>query len=275
MIGGWRIRSLFVGPFRVMRHQGRLRLCLHRIFAVYGGVVLVTPEQWEPWRVHRRNRIRLVAGGPVASFSLALIAMVALLVGGFTAYDVLHVALPEALGFTAVTSFGIGLVTLIPLPMGGGMLSDGLQLLRLLRARGEESDPNGRLLYICARRPRDWPRELLANPALLPAKQRTILEYYQVLDCGDPRSARERLQQSLELAASGSTPGAQRERAALAVEAAIFEGIRRGDADAALRWRQLGEAVRDADPARSCSCRCRDCRAAREFARCHRRNAGC
>lgn len=99
----------------------------------------------------RRQLLVLIAGGPVFSLLLAILAIAIASVADphFAAHCI----------FLAATSFGIFLVTLIPV-RAGGFISDGMQIIDVWRG-GSAAVERSALLQIFAQsldgvRPRDW-----------------------------------------------------------------------------------------------------------------------
>lgn len=99
----------------------------------------------------RRQMLVLVAGGPLASLLLTILAVALTSISDprFAAYSL----------FVAATSFGIFLVTLIPV-RAGGFMSDGMQIIDVLRG-GSAVLERSALMRIFALsldgvRPRDW-----------------------------------------------------------------------------------------------------------------------
>jgi hypothetical protein len=104
----------------------------------------------------RRQLLVLVAGGPSASFLLAVLAVAVASVSDprFAAYCI----------FAASISLGVFLVTLIPV-RSGGFMSDGMQIIDVLRG-GSAVAERSALLRIFAQsldgvRPRDWDKSAL------------------------------------------------------------------------------------------------------------------
>ncbi len=99
----------------------------------------------------RRQLLVLIAGGPVSSLFLTILAVAVASVSNprFAAYCI----------FIAATSFGIFLVTLIPV-RSGGFMSDGMQIIDVWRG-GSAAVERSALMQIFAQsldgvRPRDW-----------------------------------------------------------------------------------------------------------------------
>jgi hypothetical protein len=158
LLQGMRFLMLIVGPFGWHASYSGTRFQWNTNLALMGGLAAMLPNQTG---APRRHLLVLIAGGPLASLFLAILAIALASVSGprLAAY------------FTIVagTSFGIFLVTLIPMRVGGFM-SDGLQLIDVLKG-GSAAIDRGALMQLFAQsldgvRPRDWDSsaiEKLAN----------------------------------------------------------------------------------------------------------------
>ncbi len=159
---GFRFLFLAVGPLWVERREGRLAVRLNTTSATWGGVAACVPVDGAD--LPRRFAV-MVAGGPLASLGLALLAGLA---WAATPAGAAHFTA----GVTALASAGFFLATAQPFGAGGGFASDGGRLLRILRG-GAEGAREAALLGLTAAamggaRPRDWPAPLLAD-GLVPA----------------------------------------------------------------------------------------------------------
>lgn len=149
MSQGMRFLLLIVGPFVWQASGSGTRFDWNTSPALMGGLAAALPtEQGDPLR---RQWLWLIAGGPLASLLLAVLAAALIPVSDprFAAY----------LLFVAATSFGIFVVTLIPV-RAGGFMSDGMQLIDVWRG-GRGAMERGALMQIFAQslsgvRPRDW-----------------------------------------------------------------------------------------------------------------------
>lgn len=122
MSQGMRFLMLIVGPFGWHASVAGPRFEWNTNVALMGGLAATVPTA--VGASLRRQMLVLVAGGPLASLLLTVLAVALASISGprFAAYGI----------FVAATSFGIFLVTLIPLRTGGFM-SDGMQMIDLLR----------------------------------------------------------------------------------------------------------------------------------------------
>jgi hypothetical protein len=146
---GMRFLLLIVGPFGWHASVSGTRFEWNTNLALMGGVAATLPTK--VGSSLRRQFLFMIAGGPVASLLLAMVAMA--LASGAAPRAAVYCT------FVAVTSFGIFLVTLIPI-RAGGFMSDGLRIIDELRG-GSAASEQSALLQIFAQsldgvRPRDW-----------------------------------------------------------------------------------------------------------------------
>ena len=144
-----RFLLLIVGPFGWHASASGIRFQWNTNVAFMGGLAAAAPTQ--TGASLRRQFLVLIAGGPAASLFLALLAFALAFVSDprFVAYFT----------WTGAVSFGIFLVTLIPV-RAGGFMSDGLQIIDVLRG-GNAVIERGALMQIFAQslagvRPREW-----------------------------------------------------------------------------------------------------------------------
>lgn len=225
---GFRFVLFVAGPLRVVRElSGRITWGLNRDLGLVGGVAASVPLDDRDLS----RRLAVVYGaGPAAS----------LLLGAFA--GVWLAATPVAstgwiLAPVALTSALIGVVTLIPMPVGV-FKSDGYRLLMLLRDGPEASQVRDMILLTAASlqgtRPRDWDRALVAR-VLDPAAAQTgvaSLAHQHAHDSGDRTEAARWLPRML--ADVSQMPRSLRPAGYLA--AAIHSARLDGDAAAARRW---------------------------------------
>jgi hypothetical protein len=157
---------------------------------------------------------------------------------------------------TGAMSLGLAVVTSIPMRMGRGTASDGLQLRRLRRRDADDEAQlaiRALLLLAQTQRPREWDADL-ARRAETAAGQAELggaasyLLYYRGLDVGDLDAAREHLGRAAERAASGANGPAKAAQANAALEAATFAAAWENDAEAGRRSLDQASAARGADP---------------------------
>lgn len=146
---GMRFLLLIVGPFGWHASVSGVRFEWNTNLALMGGIAATIPTKAGALR--RRQLLVLVAGGPIASVLLAIFAVALATVSDprFAAYCI----------FIAATSFGIFLVTLIPV-RSGGFMSDGMQIIDVLRGGSAVAERDA-LMQVFAQslngiRPRDW-----------------------------------------------------------------------------------------------------------------------
>lgn len=146
---GMRFLLLIVGPFGWHASVSGPRFEWNTNVALMGGIAAAIPTK--VGTELRRQLLVLIAGGPVFSLLLAILAIAIASVADphFAAHCI----------FLAATSFGIFLVTLIPV-RAGGFMSDGMQIIDVWRG-GSAAVERSALLQIFAQsldgvRPRDW-----------------------------------------------------------------------------------------------------------------------
>jgi len=146
---GMRFLLLIVGPFGWHASISGARFEWNTNLALMGGIAAAVPTK--TGASLRRQLLVLIAGGPIASLLLTIFAVVLASVSDprFAAYCI----------FVAATSFGIFLVTLIPV-RSGGFMSDGMQIIDVLRG-GSAVIERSAIMQIFAQslagvRPRDW-----------------------------------------------------------------------------------------------------------------------
>ena len=234
VLGGVAARFRFhlyvAGPLRIERDEatGRLNVGFNRVASLAGGIVAMLPTDTHDLR---RRFAMVVAGGPLASFALALGAWAPLALGAS-----LPPLLDVVLGITALMSAGLGVVTIIPMT-SGGFASDGGRLLRLVRG-GPVAERESAMLPLVSLSaaetpPREWPRELVeAVVALRDGSSEecigNLMAYSQALDAGEVALAARRMDrvlETLEAVPPGLAPS-------LHLEAAFFAAYRRDAARA-------------------------------------------
>ncbi|WP_218082654.1 hypothetical protein [Anthocerotibacter panamensis] len=164
-LSGFRFWVFIVGPVKIIREGQSIRVGWNTDPVLWGGVAASVPL--DDRDLPRRMSL-LVAGGPLASLALALLA------GGL--WYALHVAqsgglLIFTLGTTAVLSGIIFGLTVIPLP-NAGFFTDGARLGMLLadKAKAERWCGLAALSSSIAlgQRPRDWNPAWVARSVSLP-----------------------------------------------------------------------------------------------------------
>jgi hypothetical protein len=239
-LSGFRLYLFVVGPLKLQRVGDRLRAGLNRNVGLYGGAVVSAP----PAEVAalRERFLRVVAGGPLASLALGLLALGASRAlpvprpGAGTAELVAYASL---LVF-ATLSLGLALVTLTPNSLGG-LPSDGARLLQLRRGGPEAERDVAALaltsLSMAGRRPREWPAALTEQAAAGPdvgfyAPLGHLMAYQRALDAGEEARAGEELRRALAVREQLPAPY----RPVLLLEGAYYEAAHRRNAAAARSW---------------------------------------
>ena len=131
---GMRLGMLIVGPVHIQRAaDGRLRWRLNRRLSLAGGVVSCVPQGADGLR---RAMLSFAAGGPITSIVVGVLVLTIYVLADLGSTEVqqgsLHDALVESTFMLGMLSFGIGLVTLLPVSQGA-FVNDGKRILALLR----------------------------------------------------------------------------------------------------------------------------------------------
>ena len=212
----WRLLTIAAGPLALRQTPKGLRLARNPLSRAWGGFVYAIPRDD---RQLRRRRFVMVAGGPVASLLLALLAA-----AGLAASDGAGVWRVVA-SQVGLMSLAIGVLTLVP-HRSGGLTSDGGQMWQLLRGGpGVEQRLATQLLLtalVGGVRPRDLDETLVARALATtdPAYATTAhyLAYWRDMDRGNITAAASHLDYALTHR-TATTPAAQ---AAFAAEAAYL-----------------------------------------------------
>jgi hypothetical protein len=161
---GMRFLMLIVGPFAWHASSHGPKFQWNTNLALMGGLAAMLPRKIGATCL---ELLVLIAGGPLASLLLSMFAIALASLGGprLAAYCT----------FVAATSFGIFVVTLIPV-RSGGFMSDGLQIIDVLRG-GNAIIGRNALMQVFAQsldgvRPRDW--------------DSSAIDELSKLDCKDP-----------------------------------------------------------------------------------------
>ena len=230
---GMRFLLFIAGPFQISRGQDGLRFNWVFNLGTFGGMAACLPDTAQPLGPQLR---RLIIGGPLASLLLTLVAGLAVLPldGRAAAYALI----------IAVLSAVIFLVTAVPL-RAGGFMSDGAQLLELLRG-GKGVTERQRLLVLMGQsssgvRPALWDPSLISlalqDTAGGEPLRRVAAHYFAFLhhlDRDELAAATEHadtLAESIEAYPVGF-------RQSLAIELCLFEALQRRRIDEAKAWLQ-------------------------------------
>ena len=238
---GMRLSMLIVGPVHIQREaDGRLGWRLNRRLSLAGGVVSSVPTRTEGLR---RAMLSFVAGGPVTSIVVGVLVFAVYVLSGLGGDAVpdgsLQDALAESVFMLGALSFGIGLVTLLPVNQGA-FVNDGKKILQLVRP-GAAADGSAALMAlgsyaIAGVGPRDWDPGLLARATSLADGSYEDLQgrhmaHAHALDHGDVEAAGEHIRYMLDHAAEALAVY----RPVIDVAAAYFEAAYGGDAASARR----------------------------------------
>jgi len=204
----FRVVCLLMGPARVeWSKAGRVALRLNRRLSLWGGAVGLVPRvhpSGEALGAFRRRMIAVLAGGGGASVAVGAVAL-------GVSFMNRHPA-PQPFGdgaswlqFLALSSVVIGLGQAVPIRIGT-QRSDGLRILRLLRARPGADQTLLEAIVVANMdgvRPREWPVPESQTFAAITDLPTLMLIYYGLVDRGRHAEAWD----VLDLAANGQDGG--------------------------------------------------------------------
>lgn len=184
---GMRFLLLIFGPFQWNATKEGIRFRWVTNLGLMGGVAATLPVRMDNLR---QQLVPMIAGGPLASLGLAMLAAVL----SFSATG----RLAGYAAVVALLSVAIFLVTAIPF-RAGGFMSDGMQWLEVRRG-GPSVIERADLIAVMATslggvRPRDWDAALMARlEAMNSAEPLRLLACWMMLlqramDCGDASQA--------------------------------------------------------------------------------------
>jgi hypothetical protein len=234
---GFELRMLSVGALFLTRETAgwKIRFFPRRIVA--GGQTLMLPKSTD--RLVDRY-IRLVLGGPAATFALLVITVI------------LALMFPQSAGIRVVLIVNLLLAAQSCLPYNVRGVSTDAKVLLLLIRKGPAAERLAALLYIIAMdsqqiEPCDWPRDLVEKMSI-PTEDKAFLtsavsvRYAVALDRGDPECIAEAIERAL-LVSQEAGADAQR---AFYVAASCFQGISRDNAPLAEAWLESARQVKNA-----------------------------
>ena len=232
-LAGFAFRMLVVGPVKLRRTTGGVRLEAERKLALWGGLAVCVPTGGP---VTPGRLALFFAGGPAASVLTGL----ALAAAAWATGELAPSGVPGALWLAAAVSGALACVTLLPM-QAGGFQTDGRRLLNLLSG-GPTAAREAAVWRVTAAdalgaRPRDLPADALAT-MLEPADGGVFAYVAQAVnrqaaeDRGDDAARRRFL--DAEIALLPAVSPAVRPGTALA--AAWYEAEVRRDGPAARRW---------------------------------------
>jgi len=250
-LAGFRLQHVSVGPLKLQRTPDgwKASRSQHGFFVGMSHSVPGPSLQDTTTATIRRRRAVRLAGGAVANVitgGLALSLALALPLGS--------AAMEAGVRFFGYLSLVMGVTNLIPFRMGSGLITDGAQLIPLLRAT-PEAERDVALATVRAEayggtRPREWSgrwvEEMLTprDHGMIDGSTR-MLAYRHALDAGRTEEAGEHLAEALDLL--DRVPKAQ--HGGLMVEAAYFEAAHRDNAERARAWLERVDRGSDGLPA--------------------------
>lgn len=222
---GFRFMLFVVGPVKIYSTENGVRLAMNRSLAMAGGLGGAAPADS---RNLTRRMMAYVAGGPVASFILAVASIGAAVVS--------PPSVGTVFGVMFTMSLFIGIATLIPNKFGG-FTSDGARLL-MLRRGGPEAERWAAISALAGAsmagvRPRDLDEDMIekslspTDGSLDEAGARSTAHYH-ALDLGKVDDAESLLEPAL---AAENVPAMIRSQ--ILLDAAFFRAHFRRDPDEA------------------------------------------
>jgi hypothetical protein len=230
LIRGMRFLLLIVGPLRLRRTMSGLKLDYFWSSGTFGGLAAALPD---PQRPIRGQLLPLIAGGPLASLLLTVLALwLSTLIDGRWSAHLLILGGLSALIF---------IVTAMP-TRAGGFLSDGRQCIELLRG-GAAVEQRAMIMAAYAQslsgvRPRDRDPAPLERALALSGDEplrdigAALMAYQVALDRRDLVAASE----WIDRVAAGHDAYPAGFRQTLACEIAYFSARYRLDPDTATVW---------------------------------------
>jgi len=151
LIGGLNFKFMTVGPITVQKEKGKLRIRENKLWAYFGGVVMLAPSSIETPNLSKKWAW-MTLGGPIMS-----------LLFGITSGYIYMVSYYQYLLYFSVFHFVIFAVTIVPIK--GTLLSDGMQFLILIKD-DEKAKQHLYTIQISSelfsyKRPKDWDERLV------------------------------------------------------------------------------------------------------------------
>ena len=253
---GFRFMMFVVGPIRILRQGHRIRVGWNTNLSLVGGIASVLPPTAAAMSSRlsiEKGMMRFIAGGPIASLVLALLAglplFMRLIVPDWTGLGGL---LSLFFGATAVMSFMIFCGTAIPYH-SSGFSSDGARVLMLQKndAAAKRWCALGILggAMMSDVRPRDVEERYFHDALALADKtpddvSAHLLTYQWALDKGDIEEAARHLDYTtkhLDVYPEAFRP-------VIAMEVAYFEARHRNNPESARQWFSTGHKTSFVEP---------------------------
>ncbi|HDR7795174.1 TPA: hypothetical protein QCY19_003843 [Bacillus luti] len=151
LIGGLKFKFVTVGPITVQKEKGKLRIRENKLWAYFGGVVMLVPPSLETPNLSKKWAW-MTLGGPITS-----------LLCGITSGYIYMVSYYHYLFYFSVIHFAIFATTIVPIK--GRFLSDGMQFLILIKD-DEKSKQHLYTIQVSSelssyKRPRHWDERLI------------------------------------------------------------------------------------------------------------------
>lgn len=210
LLAGYLVRFHFqvlvVGPVRVSRDNGRLRLHLQRGGSFFNGLAASIPQEMDNL-AHRL--LYFATGGPAASFLLSFVSLaVVLLLSNDLTRMLDYLWLWECCLFTAVVSYFFLLTSMRPGTYHNGMVADGGRILMVATNAPQALRWQALVMLhavdIAGERPYQWDEALLQQVLTLPDNSQdyltaVVMNYHHWLDKDEPQKAASYLEEALSL----------------------------------------------------------------------------
>ncbi|PGZ10175.1 hypothetical protein COE30_04750 [Bacillus cereus] len=151
LMGGMKFKFMTVGPITVQKEKGKVRIRENKLWAYFGGVVMLVPPSIETPNLSKKWAW-MTLGGPITS-----------LLFGITSGYIYMVSYYQYLLYFSVFHFVIFTATMVPTK--GTLLSDGMQFLILIK-NDEKAKRHLYTIQVSSelfsyKRPKDWDERLV------------------------------------------------------------------------------------------------------------------
>ncbi len=234
---------LIIGPIRLWRENGRLRIQLQRSGTFFDGLAASLPIEGDRDNLGRRL-LYFALGGPLASLALALAALlVVLLLGNNLAQMLDYLWVWECCLLLTIISYFFLLTSLRPGAYQNGLMADGGRIMMVLRNTPEAQRWQALVLLnvadLAGKRPSEWDEQLVKQAYTHPDNSydyltAAVMNYHHWLDKKRPQEAATYLEEALNLPIAWAIGM----RARLALEKAYLMAAYFQDASVAQEWFQ-------------------------------------
>lgn len=202
----FRFQVLVIGPLRLSRGNGRLRLQRQQGGSLFNGLAASLPEEMDNLA---RRLLYFALGGPLASLFLSIIALVVVFFLGSDLNRMLdYLWLWECCLFTAVVSYFFLLTSMRPGTYHNGLVADGGRILMVATGLPEavrwQALVRLNVADMAGERPSRWDETQLQQAVMLPDNSHdhltgVLMNYHYWLDKDEPKRAFTYLEEALNL----------------------------------------------------------------------------